>query len=75
MAAKNPRVGMVLDPPLYRDLKRAAKAAGVSVSSKARELVRMAMELEEDAYWAAKGEERLRSFDRRKALTHEEIWR
>ena len=74
MAAKNPRVVAVLDPPLYDRLKRAAKAEGVSMSSKARDLLREAMALEEEAHLAAEGEKRLASFRRRKALKHEDVW-
>jgi len=74
MAAKNPRVVTVLEPPLYERLKKAAKAEGVSVSSKARELLREAMELEEESHLAAEGEKRLTSFRRSKALKHEDVW-
>lgn len=74
MAAKNPRIAAVLERPLYQRLRQAAKAQGVSLSTKVRDLIREAMELEEDAYWAAEGEERLASFDRRKALSHREVW-
>jgi class 3 adenylate cyclase len=74
MAAKNPRVVAVLERPLYQRLKQAAKAQGVSLSTKVRDLVRAAMELEEEAHWAAEGEKRLASFDRRKALSHRDVW-
>jgi class 3 adenylate cyclase len=74
MAAKNPRLITVLEPPLYDRLKRAARAEGVSLSSKARDLLRQAIELEEDAHWVREGERRLRSFRRSKALTHDEVW-
>jgi predicted DNA-binding protein len=74
MAAKNPRVVAVLERPLYQRLREAAKAEGVSLSTKVRDLIREAMELEEDTYSAAEGERRLASFDRRKALSHREVW-
>jgi len=74
MAAKNPRLMTVLEAPLYERLKKAAKADGVSLSSKARDLLREAMDLEEEAHWAAEGEARLDSFRRRKALRHSEVW-
>jgi len=74
MAAKNPRLMTVLEAPLYERLKRAAEAEGVTLSSKVRDLLREAMELEEDAHWAAEGEERLASFRRRKALRHSDVW-
>lgn len=75
MAAKNPRVIAVLEKPLYLRIKRAARAQGISLSAKVRDLLREAMELEEDAYWVREGEKRLATFDRSKALTHEEVWK
>ena len=74
MAAKNPRVMVVLEQPLYRWLRRTARAGGVSVSLRLRDLVRDAFELHEDRYWAREGERRLRSFRRRQSLTHEQVW-
>jgi len=75
MAAKNPRLVTVLEKPLYQRIKQAARAEGVSLSAKVRDLLREAMELEEDAYWVKEGEKRLATFDRSKALTHEEVWK
>jgi hypothetical protein len=75
MAAKNPRIVTVLEKPLYQRIKQAARAEGVSLSAKVRDLLREAMELEEDAYWVKEGEKRLATFDRSKALTHEEVWK
>jgi hypothetical protein len=75
MAAKNPRLITVLEKPLYERIKQAARAEGVSLSAKVRDLLREAMELEEDAYWVVEGEKRLASFDRSKALTHEQVWK
>jgi len=74
MATKNPRLMTMLERALYDRVKRAAKAEGLSLSAKVRDLVREALELEEDAYWAAVGEERLASFDPAQAKTHEEAW-
>jgi len=75
MAAKNPRLITVLEKPLYERIKQAARAEGLSLSAKVRDLLREAMELEEDAYWAGEGEKRLATFDRSKALTHEQVWK
>jgi hypothetical protein len=76
MAAKNPRLVTVLEKPLYQRIKRAAKAEGVSLSAKARDLLRAAIsEAEEDAYWVREGEKRLATFDKSKALTHEQVWK
>jgi hypothetical protein len=75
MAAKNPRVMAVVEKPLYQRIKQAARAEGLSLSAKVRDLLREAMELEEDAYWVREGEARLATFDRSKALTHEQVWK
>ena len=75
MAAKNPRVIAVLEKPLYQRIRQAAKAQGVSLSAKVRDLLREAMELEEDAYWVKEGEKRLATWDDSRALTDEEAWK
>ncbi len=74
MAAKNPRVMVVLDPPLYRWLRRSARADGVSLSLRLRDVVREAFELQEERYWAREGERRLRAFRRGKAVSHAHAW-
>ena len=48
MPTKNPRVNVVLEKPLYKAIARLAKQDGVSMSLKVRDLVREALELEED---------------------------
>jgi predicted DNA-binding protein len=55
-------------------VKQLAKRDGVSLSLKARDLIREALELYEDAYWAEEAHKRAQTFDRRKALTHEQVW-
>jgi predicted DNA-binding protein len=74
MPTKQPRVNVVLEPPLYEALSRLARRDGVSRSLKARDLLKAALEIEEDAVLAQVAEERERSFDRKKALTHPEAW-
>jgi hypothetical protein len=73
MPTSNPRVNVVLDPKLYKDLKEMAEGDGISLSLKARELLMEAMELHEDECWAKAAGERLRTFDRKKALTLGEL--
>lgn len=74
MPAKNPRVNVVLEQPLYEVLRRWAKRDGVSLSLKVRDLVKAAVEVEEDQVLARFAEEREQSFDRQKALTHAKVW-
>jgi hypothetical protein len=39
-----------------------------------RALLRLALDHAEDAHWVSEGEARLATFDRSKALTHEQVW-
>src|SRR3989304_3849462 len=48
MPTKNPRVNMVLERTLFEALQRIAERDGVSLSLKARDLIRGAIESSED---------------------------
>lgn len=74
MPAKNPRVNVVLEKPLYDLLSRWARRDGVSLSLKVRDVIRAAAEAEEDTVLAAIAAGRERTFRRRAALTHEQVW-
>ncbi len=74
MPAKNPRVNVVLDPPLYEKVQFLAEKDGVSLSTKVRDLLRESLEVQEDVYLSDFASERDKSFDKSKALTHEEVW-
>ncbi len=74
MPTKHPRLNVVLEPPTFRSVERLATRDGVSLSLKARDLIREALELHEDAYLAERAHERAVSFVRSKALTHEQVW-
>ncbi len=74
MPAKNPRINVVLDMPLYRNVQFLAEKDGVSLSTKVRDLLKDALEIQEDIYLSAMAEERERSLDITDTLTHEEVW-
>jgi hypothetical protein len=74
MPAKNPRVNVVLERPLYDALGRAARVDGASLSTKARDLLREALELREDAGLLRIAEERAPSFDPKTARTHAQVF-
>jgi len=74
MPAKNPRVSVVLEKPLYKKIEDLAKREGVSMSLKVRDLVKEAVELEEDVSLSAFAEEREQTFKEDKALKHEDVW-
>ena len=74
MPTKNPRVNVVLEKPLYANIERLAKRDGVSLSLKVRDLVREALEMEEDIALAQFADSRDKTFSRRKSLKHDEVW-
>jgi len=74
MPAKNPRINVVLEKPLYEALRRIAKKEGISVSLKARDLLRYALEVHEDTVLEKIASERDKTFNHKKALTHNQIW-
>ena len=74
MPTKQPRLNVVLERPVFRSVERLAVRDGVSLSLKARDLIREALELHEDAYLAEQAHERAKTFVRSKALTHEQVW-
>ncbi len=75
MPTKNPRVMVVLEPALHEWLKKNSTSSGLSISQAIRDLVRDAYREHEDAHWAAEGENRLETLDRKKTLSHEAAWK
>ncbi|MEK9144142.1 MAG: antitoxin, RHH family protein [Elusimicrobiota bacterium] len=75
MPTTRPRVNVVLERPLYRALRKLALKDGVSLSTKLRDLVREALEEYEDACLVRLAEEREKTFDRSRALTHDQVWK
>ncbi len=74
MPTKNPRINVVLEKPIYRSVRHLAEKEGVSLSLKARDLIKEALELEEDIALASFAEKREKTFTRQKALKHSEVW-
>jgi predicted DNA-binding protein len=74
MPSKNPRINVVLDNNLYKNIQFLAETEGVSLSAKVKELIKEALEVQEDLYLAAFAEEREKTWDKSTALTHDEIW-
>ncbi len=74
MPTKHPRVNVVLETPLYESVRRLAEKEDISLSLKIRDLVREALEAQEDAALAQFAEEREKSFKRSRALTHKQVW-
>lgn len=74
MPTKNPRVNVVVEPPLYGIIHDLAIVEGVSMSTLARDLIREALELREDVAIGAFAEARMKTFKPDSALSHEETW-
>ena len=74
MPSKKPRVNVVLEKPLFRNVELLAKRDGVSLSLKVRDLVKEALEVEEDVSLSLFAEKREKAFNRATALKHDEVW-
>jgi len=74
MPSKNPRINVVLDDNLYKNIKFLAETDGVSLSAKVKDLIKEALEVQEDLYLAVFAEEREKTWDKSKTRTHDEIW-
>ncbi|MBM4387502.1 MAG: antitoxin, RHH family protein [Deltaproteobacteria bacterium] len=74
MAAKNPRINVVLDRNIYALIKSLSVREGVSMSLKSRDLIIEALETHEDLLLSKIAEKRESDFDRSKALKHKEVW-
>jgi plasmid stability protein len=74
MPTTNPRISVVLEVPVYEGLRRWAKRDGVSLSLKVRDLVKDALEAEEDRALADLAKDREQTLDRSKTLTHSQTW-
>jgi len=68
MPTKNPRINVVLEMPLYNNVARLAERDGVSLSLKVRDLVKEALEIEEDIGLSQLTETREKTFSRKKSL-------
>jgi hypothetical protein len=75
MATKLPRLNVVLEPAVYKTIHRLSKKQGLSMSLVARDLLREALKIHEDIYWAKEAAAREKTFVREKALRHDQIWK
>ncbi len=74
MPTKNPRINVVLEKPLYESVQRSAANEEISLSLKIRDLVKEALDAQEDLALAEFAEERGKSFRRSRALAHKQVW-
>jgi plasmid stability protein len=74
MPAKHPRIMTVVDDELAQWLRRRSAKEGRSVSLVVREILAKQYAEDEERFWASEGEERLETFDRKTAVSHEDAW-
>jgi predicted DNA-binding protein len=74
MPTAHPRLNVVLEPRLYAGISHLASRQGISRSLAARDLLKEALELHEDAFWSEKATERRKTFSAKKVLSHKEVW-
>jgi len=75
MPTKNPRINVAVEKSIYSIIETLAKEKGVSMSMITRELIKEALEINEDVLLTSFAEEREKTFDKAKSLSHEEIWK
>jgi predicted DNA-binding protein len=74
MPTKNARINVVMEKPLYALIDELSKERGVSKSMLVRDLVIQAIDLREDQALTRLADERVKSFEKSKVLSHEDIW-
>ena len=74
MPSQNPRINIVLDNFLYQNVRLLATKDNVSLSAKVRDLLKEALEIQEDVALSRFAEERQKSWNDSNALTHDDVW-
>jgi len=74
MPSQKPRINIVLDEFLYQNVRLLAEMDNISLAAKVRDLLKEALEIQEDMALCAFAEERETSWDESKALTHHDVW-
>jgi predicted DNA-binding protein len=74
MPAKHPRIMTVVDEEMAQWLRRRSEAEGRSISRVVLEILAKQYAEDEELFWAKEGEERLKTFDRTAAVSHEDAW-
>jgi hypothetical protein len=74
MPTKNPRINVVLDKTIYMTVHNLAEKDGVSLSTKVRDLLKQALEIQEDIYLGSIAEQREDSLVVDQLLDHDDVW-
>ncbi len=73
MLTNNPRVNVVLEKPLYHQLQAIARKEKVSLSLKARDMIKKAIEVYEDHLLVRLAEKRMKT-PSKKFISHTAAW-
>lgn len=74
MPTKHPRINVALEESIYSIIEELAKLKGLSMSMVTRELIKEAIEIDEDILLTSFAEERDLDFDESQAMSHAEVW-
>jgi hypothetical protein len=74
MGTKKPRVNVMLDEDIYRAIKTLSEEERISMSSLMRDLIKEALELREDSALAKFAEKREKTLNKKKMLSHKDVW-
>ncbi|HEY4715585.1 MAG TPA: toxin-antitoxin system, antitoxin component [bacterium] len=74
MPAKNPRINVVIEKPFYNIVRYLANRDKTSLSLKVRDLIKEALEIEEDIALSRFAEKREKTFSHKAALKHNKVW-
>lgn len=74
MPTKNPCINVALEKPIYSVIEKIAREKGISMSMVTRDLVREALEINEDVVFTVFAEQRESTLDSRKVVCHSEVW-
>ena len=74
MPTQNPRINIVLEDALYKNVQLLAEKDNVSLSAKVRDLLKVALEIQEDVVLSAMAEEREESWHESEAMSHDDVW-
>lgn len=75
MSTKKPRINVVFDDAVYKNLKQMAEKENVSLSAEVQFLVKEAMEVYEDAGLAKIADDREKKLKGKKLLSHKQAWK
>ncbi len=72
MSTLKQRVNITLDDDVYAILKQLSKETNKTISGLGQELIKKAIETNEDIYFSRKSEERLKK--KEKKISHDKAW-